>query len=311
MPLRAALFCSLVFGLGSPAVAEAPARSSVRVATYNLRNYLPMDRLVEGRFRRDYPKPESEKKVLRETILEAGADLIVLQEIACVAHLEELQMDLASLGLLYEGSCVLEAEDDLRRIAALWKGDLNLQPVEHLDLEFSLFGERMAVKRGMLELRFSSPAAANLRSVFVLHLKSRYTDDARDPQSRERRAREARAARDRILELYPDPASSPFLVVGDLNDQRHSPAVRRLRKRGETRISEILDIRDRHGLLWTHYFKKAGEYSLADYVLCSPAFEPSVVDSGIVDRKDFYEGSDHRLVWVDLRLDQPRKLQAF
>ena len=34
---------------------------TIRVASYNVHNYLSMDRIVEGRWRPDYPKPEKEK----------------------------------------------------------------------------------------------------------------------------------------------------------------------------------------------------------------------------------------------------------
>ena len=65
----------------------ADETASVRIATYNVRNYLTMDRLVEGRWGPEYPKPESEKEVVRETILAVRPDLIALQEIGARAHL--------------------------------------------------------------------------------------------------------------------------------------------------------------------------------------------------------------------------------
>ena len=67
-------------------------------------NCLTMDRLVEGRWRPEYPKLESEKKVVRETILAVGPDMIALQEIGESAHLLELQHDLASEGIVYSCS---------------------------------------------------------------------------------------------------------------------------------------------------------------------------------------------------------------
>ena len=38
------------------------ATDSVRVASINVQNYLIMDRWVDGRWKRDYPKPEKEKQ---------------------------------------------------------------------------------------------------------------------------------------------------------------------------------------------------------------------------------------------------------
>ena len=36
-------------------------KESIRIASYNLRNYLITDRLVEGQWKVNYPKPEAEK----------------------------------------------------------------------------------------------------------------------------------------------------------------------------------------------------------------------------------------------------------
>ena len=271
----------------------------LRVASYNLRNYLCMDRLVDGRFRRDYPKPEAEKRVVRETIRSVSPDLLAVQEIGSLALLEELRDDLAREGLFYEGLFVLEAEDDVRKVGALWKSELSVEPAEHASLGFTFFGRPKEVKRGMLELRVEDPSAPF--SVFVLHLKSKYTDDERDHQSSVRRTREAQAARERILDLYPDPSQSRFMVVGDLNDGPNSSAVRRFLARGELTIAEPLDLRDSHGLEWTHYFVKDASYSRIDYMLFSPALLRASGPTGaIVSRPDYYEGSDHRLIWADL-----------
>ena len=40
----------------------------VRVASYNVKNYLVMDRLVAGYWREDYPKPEIENGIIRSII---------------------------------------------------------------------------------------------------------------------------------------------------------------------------------------------------------------------------------------------------
>ena len=50
------------------------------VATYNLENYLSTDRMVEGTYHHDYPKPETEKTALRAVIKSLNADVIAFQE---------------------------------------------------------------------------------------------------------------------------------------------------------------------------------------------------------------------------------------
>lgn len=290
-------FCLLAAAV---AIFAKAAPEKLRIATYNLRNYLSMDRLVEGQFRLDYPKPEAEKTIVRATILQAAPDVLAVQEIGSLAALEELQDDLEQEGLVYDSLFVLEADDDTRRIGALWSSDVSVSPVAHDDLDFELFGESMRIKRGMLELQIRPQFGPSI-SVFVLHLKSKYTSDKRDFQSKARRTKEAHAARERILDLVPNPKTSPFIIAGDLNDQRNSSPVRRFLNRGDLEISQILEARDESGLIWTHYYKKGGEYSLIDYMLASPG---TLIEydtrSGIIDRSDYYQGSDHRLVWTDL-----------
>lgn len=272
----------------------------LRIATYNVRNYLTMDRQIEGKFRRDYPKPEVEKEVVRMSILSASADILALQEIGTKAELLELRDDLAQDGLHYESSYLLEADDDVRRVGALWKSHLSISPRPHADLDFKLFEEPLSVKRGMLELQVELEKGSSF-SIFILHLKSKYTSDKRDPQSTQRRTKEAHSARERILDLFPNPETSPFMIVGDLNDHRNSSAVRRFLSRGKLQISTVLDVQDSSGLIWTHYYKKGGEYSLLDYMLASPGLTKTFeTQSGIVSSEEYYTGSDHRLAWTDL-----------
>ncbi len=292
------LFC--IYILGSFFAISVQAEDFLRVATFNARNYLSMDRLVEGRFRQDYPKPEAAKNVVRYSIRDVGADILALQEMGSEAHLLELRDDLAAEGLQYAGYAILEAADEKRRVAALWREGLSVEAVSHADLSFKYFEERQPVKRGMLELRIAM-ADGERFSIFILHLKSKYTDDPRDERSEERRVGEAQAARNRILQLFPDPAAGRFLIVGDLNDGPNSRAVRRFLRRGETAIAKAVECLDEHGLVWTHYYKKGGEYSQIDYILRSGGMAERLISpGGILNRADYYQGSDHRPVWVDM-----------
>src|ERR1041385_3419850 len=74
---------------------------TLTVATYNLENYGPADRVTEMGYRQDYPKPESEKRALRAVILALNADILVVQEMGPHPFLEELRRDLKNAGLDY------------------------------------------------------------------------------------------------------------------------------------------------------------------------------------------------------------------
>ena len=69
------------------------------MATYNIENYVSTNRMTEAGYRKDYPKPESEKRALRTVLRALNADVLVLQEMGPRAYLDELQRDLKAEGL--------------------------------------------------------------------------------------------------------------------------------------------------------------------------------------------------------------------
>ena len=83
------------FGLaGSLFLCQFLWAGSVRIASINVENYLPMDRWVDGKWRRDYPKPTKEKRALRSMINQVNPDILLIQEIGDLPYLNELWMDL-------------------------------------------------------------------------------------------------------------------------------------------------------------------------------------------------------------------------
>jgi len=275
---------------------------ALRVASYNVRNYLTMDRLADGRWREDYPKPESEKRVVRESILAVRPDILALQEIGTRGHLEELRRDLANEGLEYAGIAWMEAQDSERHVAALWREGLEIETVAHRDLGIKYMGDRDFVKRGMLELQVKDGEGE--WSLFNLHLKSKYTNVKSDPLSTQRRTLEARAARDRVIRVYPDLERRRYLIVGDLNDSPVSGALRAVTKRGDRILSIPIDFLDSRGHRWTHYYKREDSYTRIDYMLRSPGWKALENAKGtIYERPDYYQGSDHRLIWMEIPID--------
>ena len=271
------------------------------VATYNVENYGPADRVTEAGFRKDYPKPEAEKRALRTVIRGLNADVIVFQEMGDAAYLGELRRDLQSEGVVYAAAVVLDADDADRRVAVLSKRPLK-RVVQHTDLSFSYFGAREKVKRGLLEVVLGTDAGEV--TLFGLHLKSRFTDRADDPLSAVRRAGEATAVRDRVLQRFPTPGAEKFVMLGDCNDDRASKPLTFLEARGRTVVAELLRATDSRGETWTHYYRKNETYSQVDHVLVSPALKASVVGgtARIYDGEGVRDASDHRPVVVTLEL---------
>ena len=247
----------------------APVGDWMTVATYNLQNYTLADRrLADGGFRPDYPKPEAEKKALRAVIRSLDADIIALQEIGGTPFLNELRRDLAAEGQDYPYGEAGLAADENRGLAVLSRVPLGRVTL-HRDLKARRHGaeEEAAVRRGLLELEVPTPGG--VITVFVVHLKSRLTDDKQDPAAEDLRVAEAQTVRDRVLELCPEPSVARFVIVGDFNDTPGSRALKAMQARGKTEIATWLDALDERGQRWTHAYTQIGVYSRFDQALVS------------------------------------------
>lgn len=289
-----AILCAGLFSL------PLPAGATLRIATYNLDNYLLMDRRVNNRWRPSYPKPEREKLVIRQNILQHDPDILALQEMGPKEFLEELRADLASEGLHYSYMVHLDGPDPDRHLALLSK--IAPRCVEkHTDLDFKYLDRRERVKRGMLEVTFDS-GNGDLFKVFVVHLKSRYTEDKKDPDSQLRRVREAEACRNRIIERTHDRGQNRYMIMGDFNDHPNSSTMRRFYHRGDLRIGDLLPAADSRGDVWTYFYARQSQYSLIDGFVVSSALKPDVKSGSarIVDTPGTMIGSDHRMLYLDL-----------
>ena len=273
--------------------ASRAAAAPLTVATYNVENYTMADRMTDDGYRTEYPKSEASKQALRAVIRAIDADVLVLQEMGPSPYLRELQRDLRAEGLDYTFADQVESADTVRQLAVLSK----IAPksvVRHGALTFPFNGRDERVKRGTLEVVFGTPSGDI--TLWVVHLKSRFTEEPSDPSAAQRRAGEAVAVRDLVLSRYAETAR--FAILGDCNDTKNSRPLRALQERGELRFTELLPALDSRGETWTHHFAKADTYDRVDYVLVSPALKPLVRGGAarIVDLPEVRQASDHRPV---------------
>lgn len=278
---------------------------TLTVATYNIENYGPSNRMTDAGYRKDYPKPETEKRALRSVIRALNADVVVLQEMGPQAYLDELQRDLKGEGLDYPYAALASAADEDRHVALLSRRPLK-GVTTHTDLTFTYFTAKETVKRGLLEVTVAT--AAGDVTLFAVHLKSRFTDRPDDVLSTIRRTAEAGAIRDRVLKLFPTPATARFVILGDCNDSKASKALERLHVRGKTIVADLLPAADSRGELWTHAFHREDTYTRVDHILVSPGLLSAVQGGAarIFDGEGVREASDHRPVITTLVLE-PKK----
>ena len=222
----------------------------------------------------------------------------MIQEIGGQRFLNELKKDLNELGLNYPYSFLMRAEDTVRFTAVLSR----LKPSyikKHNDLAYRYFDQKNFVKRGMLEVGFVHEIPF---TIFSVHLKSRYTSDKRDPLSAQWRLKEAESCRNRIIQRIDQANIDNYIIAGDFNDNPNSAPMRRFYKKGKRQIGVHLMAKDSQGYSWTHFYDKEKIYTMVDGFVLSPSML-SLVKGGlasILDRNNFYQGSDHRLIYFDL-----------
>ncbi|MDG1138000.1 MAG: endonuclease/exonuclease/phosphatase family protein [Opitutales bacterium] len=295
------LFLFLFFGsLLSVCLAKADI---LRVASINVENYLLMDRWVDGKWRRDYPKPSKEKRALRSMINQVNPDILVIQEIGDEPFLNELWMDLnvtQGTQFLYSAWMHGSYKKEQRHLAILSKVPFH-SVLEHVDISFTYFGEKKKPSRGLMEINFKTNGQS--WSIFNLHLKSKWTERKDDPEANLRREKEARAMRDFIRGKYPPSTHPRYIVAGDFNDHKNSQALRRFMKVSETTLSSMLPCQDQNRHFWTHYYAKEDSYARLDYLLVSPSMQKHYT----TDTARIYDGyhtlmaSDHRMVYADFK----------
>ena len=281
-------------------VARVGAADVLRVATYNVQNYTRADRRVADGFRPEYPKPEAEKAALRAVIRELDADVLALQEMGGPEYLAELRRDLAADGMSYPYGEAMMAADEERGLAVLSRVPLGAV-TGHRDLRAKWKGaeEDVAVRRGLLQV--DVPRADGAVTLFVVHLKSRLAADRDDPQSENQRLAEAQAVRNRVLEVFPEPATARFLMVGDFNDLPGSRVLQAIEARGKTEIATWIDAADSRGHRWTHAYARQAVYSRFDQIFVSAGLADRVARCWIADGAAVEAASDHRPVAVELK----------
>lgn len=278
--------------LGLTACAE-----TVRVASFNLRNYTAADRIMESGWVPDYPKPELEKDAVRAAILSVKPDVIVFQEMGPGGYLDELSLDLAASGLDYPYRECLVAADAERCLAALSR--ISFKEVRrNTNLRCKVYGEDVPVKRGLLGLSFVTNGKE--WTVYNIHLKSRAGSEADAARNETERHAEAAAIRGQILKEQG--VDSCWILAGDTNDTPRSGTWNRLTHKGERLIGIDLRPMDSRGEYWTYYYSRKDTYERIDLLMASPAMRPYVQEESarIFDAPEASKASDHRMIYVDL-----------
>ena len=294
--LAAAIFICLRPG-------QARAAETLKFASYNLENYLPADRLVDGKMVPGTMKPESEIAAAVKTIAAASPELLLLIEMGEPDRLEDLRGRLRAAGIDYPHSVWVKGADPQRHIALLSKFPIVSNDSAD-EIPFELEGKPRLLARGLLDATVEPRPGFRMR-ILGAHLKSKREVAGFDQA--QFRAREALLIRSRMEKILAENPAANLLLAGDLNETKNEFPVRELigAPGSPTHMADIW-LKDSRGERWTHFWKSADLYSRIDYILASPALFRSIdrEASGILDPPNWNDASDHRLIYATIRLPE-------
>jgi len=271
--------------------------ADVVVASYNLENYLHVDRRVDGRWQKNAGKPESEINALVQIIKEISPDILGVCEMGAHEEFDDFRKRLDDAGLGFKDFEYVQGADPERHLALLSRFPISSRQ-SLTDVSYQLNGQEEKVKRGFLDVTIRVTKNSEMRFIGA-HLKSKLNDTpAGEALVRRNEAHQLRMHIDDILKSDP---KARVLAYGDFNALKNEPPIEAIMgARNSPRRMTDLWLADKIGDHWTHYWKTADEYSRIDYFFASPALLPDVVKakSGVY-RSDYWnDASDHRAIFA-------------
>ena len=283
-----------------PAADVVPSDSSdLRFLSYNVENWLTMDRYVDGKSLKGSPKPEKERLATARVIVAAKPDVLGVSEIGDEDDVRDLQQFLEEAGHPMPHFHLNRGADPTRSLALLSRFPIE-NPVVHEDLSYRSNGREYQMQRGILDATVESPTGP-IRFLGV-HLKSKR--ETEDGDQEDMRLNEAHLLRRVIEGVMKEDEDARLVVYGDFNDTRNSPAIRTVRGGGKNPMAMLMvALKDSRGEYWTHHWDYQDVYSRFDYVMVSSPLKDSVDwdRCQILDDGDVTVASDHRPLLVILK----------
>lgn len=288
--------CFLIHAALLAVAASAAEPERLTFCSYNLKNWLTMDRFDAEvlKSQPSAPKPEAEKGRVVQILTAIRPDILGVCEIGDSDDLADLQKRLKDNGIDLPYTELAHGGDPTRRLALLSRLPIKARNSQ-TELKYELGSETLSHQRGILDATIAITPTFELRCLGV-HLKSkREVPEADQSQMRRNEARLLRLHMDAIFKAQPDTA---LLAYGDFNEHRNEPAIPDIIGSPRTSPTAMLDVllRDRDGQVWTHFWDAADTYSRLDYCFTSRLLRPHIDTqaSFIYSAPDFHKASDHR-----------------
>jgi endonuclease/exonuclease/phosphatase family metal-dependent hydrolase len=273
----------------------------ITFCSFNLKNYLKMERFVGGQRTENVGKPEKEIAAVLKYILEIKPDILGLCEIGPEDQLKDLQARLKAAGLDLPHFETAHGGDTTRHLGLLSRHPITERNSQR-DLKYVIGEQVFPVQRGFLDATVRVGEGFELRCVGV-HLKSkRDVPEADQKLMRRNEAHLLRQHTETILKAKPE---TKLVLYGDFNEDKGEAAIVEIEGVSGMELSmRRINVKDSRGEAWTHYWEFQDLYSRFDYFFVSRPLEAFVDKrkSHIYDVPDFYDGSDHRPIVLKIDL---------
>jgi endonuclease/exonuclease/phosphatase family metal-dependent hydrolase len=273
---------------------ETVSPSGLRFITYNVENWLTMDRYVDRKVLKGAPKPESEKQAVVAILARYTPDAIGLCEIGETSDLAEIQQDLKAAGLDLPHSYYTGGSDPTRHLGLLSRFPIT-STAKPTETEYQLAGQTFAINRGILDATIQ--ARGKSYRFIGTHLKSKRDSEQGDQEAI--RLNEARLLRRHVTSILKANADARLVVYGDLNDTRASPTIKTITGNySDPTYLTAIPAKDSRRDAWTHHWALHDIYSRIDYIMVTRELRKDVdfPAAKIIDDADWDKASDHRAV---------------
>lgn len=278
---------------------EPRSGAGLRFVSYNVENWLTMERSISGGAKEMAPKPESEKKAVIDLIVKQQPDVLGLAEIGNEADLADIQKRLKAQGLDLSVSHVASGTDPVRRLGLLSRFQI-VATAKPKATTFELQGRTYGINRGILDVTIDQ-GKGSYRFLGV-HLKSKR--DSPEVDEEQMRIHEAELLRRHVDGILKTKSDARLVVFGDFNDSRNSSTIKTVMgSYGGNNSLMPIRLRDSRGHSWTHCWDYEDIYSRLDYVAVSEALKSEVdyKSSCVIDDPICEKASDHRPLLVIFR----------
>jgi endonuclease/exonuclease/phosphatase family metal-dependent hydrolase len=278
----------------------------ITFCSYNLKNYLRMERFVGGKRTEGVGKSEKEIAAVVKFIADIHPDVLGVCEIGAEDELKDLQSRLKAAGLELPELEAAHGGDPTRQLGLLSRFPIVARDSQ-TELRYRIGDQIFPVQRGFLDTTVRVRKGYELRCVGV-HLKSkREIPEVDQKLMRRNEAHLLRQHTESILKEKPD---TRLLVYGDFNEDKAEASIVEIEGVSGMELSmHRINLKDSHGEAWTHYWEFQDLYSRFDYFFVSRPLEPYVDKRGshIYDVPNFYSGSDHRPIVMNIDMAKNKK----